>query len=754
MTDYDRTKGITLSQELETLFEDILDENSTTIPNYERLEPLFLSLKEQEAWDLLAAVSGAALKRGAVSSSTVALHLQALRGSERHEDALDTIYALPKELLDSEVLTQWGAILCEGGEFAGVLELLEPSSGTTMGSYSDDLLNLMGWAHQNSLGDEHGVKGAEIYQLALQKMATVVADEDQRADSRHPAAYEGAAEYRRNLRKIKVLWYRKGYGDSLRRLPRTRDQAEAQWRRVLLESEPDLRLNCTDPLVLRIAGWCYYCLGEYEQSIAAYRQAIDARIAIYRPQFDYALVLCAKGSASTALQQYRRALVDARRLGPLRRAGLIRVALFELHQAMMASDMLRSRSQTGEIWGELMDDFSNVCSEIRPLGTVKERLTSAAAELSDAFGHRAEIEVVPAMGVIDWSSSQIVGIKSPDPEVCGLFMPVVKFNKSNGRRFAVDLIPSLTPDKPARITVSECSPGVSVKEILTSVSATPMTRVVYLSTEALRVLRLLRLELPVLTHGTWIRSVDSEDELLACTGADEGAIALDQMAASGIKTLIRALANSATSTDALYAELAKLCFFAAQRAETIYLSALCFALLHPEHPDLQFLRKDMAQNVLPEPDALLTFANRFHNLIRLMPSNEPDRWDNYKLPQLADLILTRAAEISLIKNLSDRIHEALWAAAEIQAIAPEDTRLREVEEQTARRLSVVTSLYLTDNLELFALAGDPAFYCSVTASSMSKPALDVISFFKVSDTLSKNHLREGRIALKARSLDT
>ncbi|MCW2701729.1 MAG: glycosyltransferase [Blastococcus sp.] len=92
-------------------------------------------------------------------------------------------------------------------------------------------------------------------------------------------------------------------------------------------------VNGQDPDEVATAGWCHYGLRQFEEAARRYRRSLRLSGGAVDTYFDLALAELCQGVHDSAVEGYRRGIHRADRKNPLRRRGLLRVALVDMDDA-------------------------------------------------------------------------------------------------------------------------------------------------------------------------------------------------------------------------------------------------------------------------------------------------------------------------------------------------------------------------------------------------------------------------------------
>ena len=250
----------------------------------------------------------------ALSGLTISSYFQ-----EQYPQALtllDEMLAL--EPNDSWTLNYKGQLLSEFAKYQEAVALLQRAievGATDTNSYAS-----LGWALEN-LGPENAPASKKAYQSAIE------------ADTTNLLAHKGVANAHRLLGEV----------------PEAREKYEY----VLREST-----DTSDFQALR--GWCYYCLGKYEEALTSFEQALSVDPDDLSAHFDHALVQLCSGQHDAARQKYHEGLEKAEGLPALKRRGLVFIALDDLREAFSAIPHLVTLPVAQEIKQELEKSWQKV----------------------------------------------------------------------------------------------------------------------------------------------------------------------------------------------------------------------------------------------------------------------------------------------------------------------------------------------------------------------------------------------------------
>ena len=259
---------------------------------------------------------------------------QALQSLERDAEALaalDQAIALSKDY--AWAMGVKGQVLCDIGEFEQAARVLDRA--TALAPEQSTWFGLKGWALEH-LGGGSATQAREAYEAAV------------RLDPQH-------------------LWWQKGLADALYRAG-DRPQAIQQYRSVIEQATKGSRAGDAD--ILSLIGWCHYRLGQYDEAVRLFLEAVSLDRGLIDAQFDLALVQMCAGRYDIGLREYDRVLFMARSKPALRRRGLVRVALDDLLGAMRDQPALsgaqQSEAATRMLQGALHETQSEVQNPLPP----------------------------------------------------------------------------------------------------------------------------------------------------------------------------------------------------------------------------------------------------------------------------------------------------------------------------------------------------------------------------------------------------
>jgi len=203
-----------------------------------------------------------------------------------------------------------GDVLSEFAQYEDALEVLKQAAD--LDSSDSGIFSTMGWVLEN-LGAERAAEAKQAYE----KVISLKGDE---------------------------LWAHKGVANALELLGEA-EEAASRYRCVIQQGE---KRDLTGARDKSLIGWCYYKLGQYENAIRVFKETLSLDPSIYSTQFDLALSQMCHGDYSEALQNYQKTLGMISSKHPLKRRGLLYVALDDLRQAIAALPQLATVKEAQE----------------------------------------------------------------------------------------------------------------------------------------------------------------------------------------------------------------------------------------------------------------------------------------------------------------------------------------------------------------------------------------------------------------------
>jgi len=252
----------------------------------------------------------------------------------------------------------------------------------------------------------------------------------------------------------------------------------------------------------------------------------------------------------------------------------------------------------------------------------------------------------------------------------------------------------------------------------------------YFSAAAHEVLNSSSLNLTEALPSASQRTAQACGEIAICVDASYGAAVMNQIATELIQKSFDVFVGGEIDAESRAETSALLAFYAADQASTLYLAALLYTCLSKQPIDLQGARQDGLRDNLPSPERLRQLAHFFYERAKALCSQGIFRLEPAAVTGLAGLVVERAFEISSIKDEKKRALEAIWAAAEVQLLLGDSSEIVSLQRNLSNVLPRATMWYLSDERDTVALALEPAFYCAMELSGISKPKLDVFSFYR------------------------
>jgi tetratricopeptide (TPR) repeat protein len=189
-------------------------------------------------------------------------------------------------------LTFKGDLLLEFAKYADAAKLFQRAN--SLEPLKDDAFVSMGWAFEN-LGKEKAAEAQNAYKKAI-------------------------------LSNADNLWAHKGIANALRLLGET-EAAAAKYRYVIAHSDDSNEQQS-------LLGWCHYSVGQYEEAIRCFETSLASKPKDLATHFDFALVRMCSGQYQLAHTMYQKNLENVEMQQPLKRRGLIFIALDDFTEAV------------------------------------------------------------------------------------------------------------------------------------------------------------------------------------------------------------------------------------------------------------------------------------------------------------------------------------------------------------------------------------------------------------------------------------
>ena len=735
-------------QELSPDAQEFLTHDSKRL-NVTTILTLAKELQKEQDWSQLIDLSQCLIKQKMEYPKLAALYVMALRATSGQLEAMRYLGDRLSWLTDVTLWVQWAALLSELGDFGAVANLPQPS-GYEKRNDTLDVVILLAWAHENLTGLNHTTLCKSLYRQALSDWRNLTEEELKSYVSPHPSARIGPHAGSRNIRDLNILWLQRGYGDAIAASGGEVELARAEWNQVIDRAaslSPEAQL---DPYVQRMTAWCHFRLEQYDDALEIYRVAMDWGPAKYRSQFDRALVLFVVGRVSASLDQYEKAIYDLRDLPPINRCGLCRVALHQLATTIFANPELGSHKYALEIAKGLDADLGIVLSILDKTlparaHSIKGGVESEFNELHSELLIRS-IDSRKRIPIIDWSTAKIVGFQDPGSALCGLLSPVVNYEGSAANALLAE------KDESGHVAPLDDMPA-SIRPVLPTRLPSTTTKILYVSEAAERIVRKWQLGTSLFDKAAWIAKSGGTEELgrAGCIERKIGILELDLMAKELVWKAFSILCGFLSEPEPHLGEnSALLGFFAAQRQETMYQASLVYLATSQEPIDLRLVRFDHLNTLLPSAERLSELSKAFLALVRSIPVSALEQLESNSVSALADSVIGRARQISSITDDDERSQEAIWAASEIQLLTAKNRHIAPAQKQLAQIVPRSTIWYLSHTVDTVALAQEPAFYCAMKQSNLSRPAMDVFSYFRAPSVSNLTNFDEGPIAVRAR----
>lgn len=707
--------------------------------------------RKAEDWPAMFALTSDLVLRPEPDDQVLVAHLEALSNLNQHEEALEFTHArgltTPGNIAgpelsaaNFELAKRVGSLLCEVGDFSSVIEFLRPLT-TPPDSASHEVLNLRGWAHQNSFDETHAEEGIECYRAALNDV--------ERSETSQDGSNSAASkqEDRDGLR----LWYHKGLANALRRLHDRQADARAAYQAVIDEARSIYVQRPSYSAAIRIEAWCYNRIGEFQKAFEAYKRALDSGVSRFSTQLDSALNLLSMGRTFAAVQQYRSSILDLMELPPLQRAGILRVSLFELCDALLSNSNLRSKEARGLV-EELYSELEKALALFRPaLHDIAERVRIAATEIKNSVGgdfSRSDLLDRPSASVINWRATQIIGFTYSRWTPCALFRPVVTVEgAAEGKRFVLDSCQEEHGEESASITLGPLDPSASVCAIEFKQQSSPTSRIIFIADDFYKITDSLQLKHYSEETLDWKRVSGAICGFAACISLEKGTLLLNRISRELSAQVICGLTDSGDPS-----QLRGRAWMAVQTATNdiaLYLAVLCLINAGGTLAEIITWRDGPLPGSLPSADALQAAADRFRQTVKLLGPKPLKSCEPGNFAEAVAKILESAEETGNISDEAQRGLDAMFKAAEMQACVPDGPEVRAIQQRLAEKLSRSNVLYLDLDEETLVLSREPAFFCSLASPRLSKPALDTFTFFNSSSRYKA--FSDGPIASQAKS---
>ena len=714
--------------------------------DYDALVALGKDLERQNAWPYLIGLCEYLIKRDAMPVELHPSYLMALRATNNSLEALKFSESHATPSLDAALCLQIASLHSELGAY----ELIIADRGKRPDQHKDresvDLLVLQAWAYENCAGRGDASEAYSLYKEIISRLNTQTPEETADYLPPHPEARTGKHDFT----LIRLLWAQRGCGNAVRALARETEPAVNYWANVVSAVDSLDVESQNDPYVQRILAWCHFRLGDYDLALKGYRRTLDSGVAKYRPQLEQAFVLFVIGRVIASLDQLEKAVYDLKDIDPVKRCGFLRSALAQF-LCIVSERGLDTHPDAREIVTILYREL-DIALEALSHGIpehvlqIRRHLQLFIDTLPGGLA-RHDRTTTQSIQIIKWASVKVVGLEDPLELPCGVFAPVVEYE---GRRYAcvADLDDSGELSSPARLGAEPAN----VKRFPPTEFPGPTYRILYLSEPAKEILASFSIPPPLLSIGTWFATEGDDEGSVTCVENKVAIQALDHFAVELLTKAFCMMAGMSRASRPHWADTsALLAFCAATRLETIYQAALIYFNLAAVPVDVRLLRRGRWPTGLPEPEELSWRAKAFGVLVEKVSYSDAMNLDSNTLSSLAEDIILRGERTSAIKDTQTRAQEAVWAACEAQLlVGSSGLPIAALQEKLATAISRATMWYLPRNVDTLMLAQEPAFYCAVQGAKLSRPILDVFSYFRAPSIADWKKFEEGPIAARAK----
>jgi tetratricopeptide (TPR) repeat protein len=638
----------------------------------------------------------------------VAWKVDALHALGRHGDALRALSAIEIDPAAHSLVRLKAVLLCDVGDFAGAIDVLQTATESTA-SAPHVLLGLRGWAHQHLTGAEHAAQAERMYR----------------------GAHESAPD---------DLWYREGLAHALWHLPGREADAMDEYRAVVQSVEERMRREDVDAYTACLAGWCCYALNRLHDAANYYSAALTMSQIGPAAELDYALILLSLGCHADARSQYERILDNLGRTNPLRRGGLLYVALFDLRDAA-SRHQLDAFPETIEIRRALLRALTRATDEYR------QPFPELAGSLRD-YVERAERELAAARPAPPSGSQRL---SRDEAGVEPLHRTPVAY---------------VTPgDADCALLIAAPSPpseGAAVPMALDRSAADGADRrALYLTEAFLESVGASRHDSP-LDSLAWQKLDTPAAAWAAWTTEADGARILNSLAGRLVKRAATHLARHGhAGPDESHIPAARAADLAAKIARDealVYQAALLrtVAGATPEHAEVPAPDSSTEpQELVRDAAGLRREASRRYTAVVTGHQDSAQAAGESEVHytgrnDMVKSILSTAYRIAQIPDLNEQARRARTAAERVEALAPlHDLAARE-REQVHQRLASHDRFYLESDASILVLARDPAFYSTNVLLNLTKPAVNCFAFATASRRLgaAPHQPPRGQVRLK------
>lgn len=225
-----------------------------------------------------------------------------------YDEALKSLnQALDQNPENALALRTKGRLMSDIGHFKEAVDLLDK---VIKHDISDpDVFAVRGWSLEN-IGKDRALDALQSYEIALKKKPDDIWIE------------MGIANCQQNLGDLK-----KAEGTYLSIIKKIKDR------------------DIVDAHTMSIVGWCQYRLGDYDEAVRLFLDALSLNADMISTQFDLALAFMCSGRNNFGLQQYQRSLELVRTKNIMKQQGLIQVALTDIKEALETRTELKNMQE-------------------------------------------------------------------------------------------------------------------------------------------------------------------------------------------------------------------------------------------------------------------------------------------------------------------------------------------------------------------------------------------------------------------------
>jgi hypothetical protein len=492
----------------------------------------------------------------------------------------------------------------------------------------------------------------------------------------------------------------------------------SHYRAVVRSVERRMQKEDIDAYTACLAGWCCYALDRLDDAANYYSAALTMSHIGPAAELDYALILLSQGCHADARNQYERILGDLGQTNPLRRGGLLYVALFDLRDAARLRPQLDAIPETAEIRRALLHALASATDEYQQAfpelaGRLREYVDTAARELAAA---RPASRPGP-----DRPSSAAEGI-APSQRTSVAFV-------TPGAVDCALLIPALSPPPDG---------GAVPVHLDRNAADSADHRVLYLTEAFLEAVGASRTDFP-LDSLTWQKLDTPAAAWAAWTAQADGARILNSLAVRLVRRAATHLARHGHAGPAESqipaARAADLAAKIASDESLLYQAALLrTAAGAVENADVPAPPGGTGlQDLARDADGLRREARRRYTAVVTRHQDSAQGVDDPQVRyvggnDLVKAILSTATKIAQIHDPHEQARQARYAAEQVEALAPLHDLAAHEREQVHQRLASHDRFYLESDASILVLAHSPAFYSSNVLLNLTKPAVNCFAF--------------------------